>query len=92
MWDGTEDFPGLFELSELFGLEHIVTMDYDTLQNVIQPKFWYIDKWKWKVNALNAMRNAYEPKYESAIHMACNDENEYVRRTARWVEKSVGGV
>lgn len=94
-WAPIGEFPGLKELSKLISLEQIVAMDYRMLFNIFQPKFWYIDKeriWKWKVNALNAIRNAYEPKYEAAINAACKDENEEVRKTALWVKESVSKI
>lgn len=94
-WEPIEEYPGLNELSELISLEQIVTMDYDTLLNVIQPKIWYIGKdriWKWKVNALNAILNTYEPKYEVVIHAACKDKNERVRKTAHWVRESISKI
>ncbi|WP_297424035.1 epoxyqueuosine reductase [Clostridium sp.] len=86
-WEGNEEFPFLEELSQNISLEKILKMDYDFLQNVMQPKFWYIPKddvWKWKVNAINAMVNNYKEKYKESIHEACNDSHEKVREMAEW--------
>lgn len=78
-WQGTEEFPALAELSRQISLEKILKLDYDFLEQVMQPKFWYIDKqdvWKWKVNAINAMTNNYQEHYKDSIYAACNDSNE----------------
>ncbi len=91
-WASAQEFPGLAELVEGIDLEQIVRMDYAHLLSAMQPKFWYIQPdrvWKWKVNALNAMRNSYDPKYDSAIDAACDDPHEQVREMAAWVRKSV---
>ncbi|MDR1650072.1 MAG: hypothetical protein LBR71_07405, partial [Synergistaceae bacterium] len=91
-WEPVEEYPGLTELSELIGLDKIIALDYDTLLQTIQPKFWYIGKdriWKWKINALNAIRNNYDSKYDSSIELACSDDNEQVRKTALWVKQSI---
>ena len=89
-WRQTEDFPGLDELGKAISLESIVMMDYDSLTELLSSKFFYISPdriWQWKLNALNAMRNAYDEKYASAISAALNDSNEHVRRMAAWVCK-----
>lgn len=91
-WEEREEYPNLAELCSRISLTQLVTMEYDTLSAVIQPKFWYIGKdrlWKWKVNALNAMRNNYDPQYDEAIRCACDDENEHVRHMAHWVRDSL---
>lgn len=87
-WTEDEEFPLLSELCEKLSLEQIVGADYEFLKDVVQPKFWYIpqDKvWRFKTNALNAMLNAFKPKYLQSIKEACNDENENVRKMANWV-------
>ncbi|MDY2736946.1 epoxyqueuosine reductase [Intestinibacter sp.] len=89
-WTEDEDFPGLEELSEHISLEKIIEMDYEFLKDVMNPKFWYISKddvWRWKTNALNAMLNNYEPKYNKYIDMALHDENEKVREMASYVKE-----
>lgn len=86
-WQETEIFPNLEELSEKISLEKILKMDYEFLENVMQPKFWYIPKedvWKWKVNAINAIVNNYKEKYKNSIYEACNDRHEKVREMANW--------
>ncbi|MDR1617113.1 MAG: epoxyqueuosine reductase [Syntrophomonadaceae bacterium] len=92
-WIDEEEFPNLEKFGQLMSLEKIVAMDYETLENIIQPKFWYIKKenvWKWKMNALNAMLNNYKDEYSKYIDPALNDPNENVRKMAAWVkEKAV---
>lgn len=86
-WEGTEEFPGLEELSEQISLEKILKMNYDFLENVMQAKFWYIPKedvWKWKVNVINAMVNNYKEQYKNCIYEACKDSHEKVREMADW--------
>jgi len=86
-WRDTEEFPDLQELSQLISLEKILKMDYSFLEEVMQPKFWYIEKadvWKWKVNAINAMVNDYKEQYKESIYVACNDNNDKVREMAEW--------
>jgi len=86
-WQETDEFPNLQELSEQISLEKIIRMDYKFLEEVMQPKFWYIDKssvWKWKVNAINVMVNDYKEQYREHIMYACNDSNSKVREMAEW--------
>ncbi|EHJ00083.1 putative Fe-S protein [Clostridium sp. DL-VIII] len=86
-WKEEEKFPNLEELGEKISLEKILKMDYEFLENVMQPKFWYIPKddvWKWKVNAINAMVNDYKDQYKDSIYEACKDEHEKVREMAEW--------
>lgn len=87
-WNETEQFPGLNELCHHLSLSQIITADNSFLRDVVQPKLWYIPKdkvWRYKTNALNSMLNNYMPDYLSIIKMACNDENEEVRKMAKWV-------
>ena len=91
-WIETEEFPKLSELMDLINLENIIYMDYDSLQKTVASKFWYIEPdriWKWKVNALNVMKNCYKSKYDKAIETACNDSNEHVRNMAKWVKSTI---
>ncbi|WP_315065817.1 4Fe-4S double cluster binding domain-containing protein [uncultured Clostridium sp.] len=86
-WEETEEFPYLEELSKHISLEKIIKMDYEFLENVMQPKFWYIPKenvWKWKVDAINAMVNNYKEQYKESIYEACKDSHEKVREMAEW--------
>lgn len=92
-WKGEENFPDLTELSEHLSLVQIVKADYDYLQTVIQPAFWYIPVercWKFKTNALNAMLNNYSSEYLTAIEEACLDQEEAVREMAKWVLEKLG--
>jgi len=73
-------------------LEKIIEMDYNSLRDVVQPKFRYIEKdkvWKWKTNALNAMVNSHKRSYDKFIDIACNDENENVRRMGEWAKRKL---
>ena len=91
-WKETEEFPNLQELSQHISLEKILKMDYSFLEEVMQPKFWYIEKvdvWKWKVNAINAMVNDYKEQYREHILYACNDSNSKVREMAEWAIKKL---
>lgn len=86
-WNATEEFPGLAELSQHITLEKILKMDYTFLEQIMQPKFWYIEKadvWKWKTNTINAMVNEYMEQYKEYICYACNDSNSKVRDMAQW--------
>ena len=94
-WSEEEEFPELDKISGLLTLEQIVTMDEDTLLNVLQPRFWYIDVdriWLWKCNALRAMINSGDNKYIKLIKDACSDNNEKVRRMALWACKKLGDL
>jgi epoxyqueuosine reductase len=85
-WSEDKDFPGLEELSASISLEKIVTMDYAYLREMIAPKFWYIeieDLWKWKRNALAAMRNTGHKDYEAALAAALQDDDERIRNLAK---------
>ncbi len=91
-WSHDEEFPGLAELSAELSLEKIINMDYDFLRDVMQPKFWYINKenvWRWKTNALNAMLNNYNDRYRAAIEKAAADPDGRVRDMAVWVRESL---
>jgi epoxyqueuosine reductase len=91
-WKVEEDFPGLVELSAHLSLEKIVAMDYTTLRTLLPPKFWYIEErevWRWKNNALNAMRNTYHEGYKPYIKMALHDPHENVRAMAESVAQTV---
>jgi epoxyqueuosine reductase len=46
--------------------------------------------YKWKINALNAMRNNYKDDYFAYIVKARNDQNENVRTMAEWVKGIAG--
>lgn len=84
----TCEYPGLRELGERVSLTQIVAMDMDTIKELFADRFWYISEerlWKWKVNALNAMKNEYKEEYLPWIQKACDDPSEQVRTMAAWV-------
>lgn len=90
---GGEDFPGLDTLAPAMRPENIMKMSYSELEDSLVPKYWYIKSknlWKWKLNALTAMMNAYSDKYEDAIKLGLNDPNESVRDFSRNVCVKVG--
>jgi epoxyqueuosine reductase len=87
-WTEDKEYPFLSELGQRLSLEQLIEADYEFLENVVQPKLWYIPKekvWRYKTNALNAMRNAYKHEYLPIIQKACSDKNENVRNMAKWV-------
>lgn len=91
-WKDEQDFPGLSDLSERLSLAQIVKADYEYLQKVIQPVFWYIpfEKcWKFKINALNGMLNNYSSDYRTVIEEACYDKEKSVREMAKWVLEQI---
>ena len=86
-WSEEEGFPQLDKISELLSLEQILTMDQNTLLNILQPRFWYIsiDRiWLWKCNAIRAMVNSGDKKYVKCIKAACEDNNEKIKNMALW--------
>ena len=91
-WTSGELFPGLDELSKHLAYPDIILADYDWLENVLQPKLWYIPKekvWRYKTNALSAMLNDYKEEYLSIIKKACSDKYKEVREMAEWVLEQV---
>lgn len=86
----TCEYPGLDELSHKISLTQIIDMDLSTTKELLGGQFWYIAEerlWKWKVNALNAMKNEYKAEYLPWIEKAGNDPAEQVRSMATWVLK-----
>lgn len=50
-WSEEENFPEIENIKSMLSLEQILTMDENTLFEVINPRFWYISKdriWLWK--------------------------------------------
>jgi len=55
------------------------------LREKLSARLFYIGQdelWKWKVNALNAMRNNWLEIYRPTVERARHDENEQVRALA----------
>ena len=91
-WSAEHIYPGLEELSGQLSYEQIMDMDYETMQSLLPPKFWYIQPdtiWKWKCNVLNAMKNTFEDAYLPHIKRALKDSQSEVREMAAWVLESV---
>ena len=89
-WVGTEDFPGLAELSPFLTAEGILLMDETFYRQRVQPKFFYLNEhelWKWQVDALNYMDNRYQERFRSSIMNACSSEYEQVTEMARTICK-----
>jgi epoxyqueuosine reductase len=84
-WAGDEEFPGVRDRSPHLTAENILKMHDAFYRRNIQPKFFYIlpdELWKWKINALNFMRNNYRDDYRQYITEARSDESEQVREFA----------
>ncbi|MCL2335961.1 MAG: epoxyqueuosine reductase [Firmicutes bacterium] len=87
------DFPNLATIADNFSLEKIIDMDDEFYLRVMQPKFWYLgpeQKWLWKVNALNAMLNSGQEKFQPYLQKCLHDPNERVRRMAKWAGEVSG--
>lgn len=87
-WTEEDDFPGISELSPYLTPESILAIDEEFYKENIQPKFFYLspdELWKWKVNALNLMRNNYKESYRPYIIEACENENEKIRDMAQLI-------
>ena len=84
-WTEDEEFPGLAELAEGLSPEAIVSADYAWLREKVARQLFYIvpdDFWKWKANALNALRNEWSETYRPAVEQVRRDEHEPVRALA----------
>jgi epoxyqueuosine reductase len=87
-WKGGTELPGLEDVAPLLTPEGILALDEVTYREKIQPRFFYLkpeELWKWKVNALNFMRNNYQEPYKKLILEACEDENTKVRGMAELI-------
>ncbi len=85
-WKEKDEFPGVSELSPWLTPENILTMEEEFYKQNIQPKFFYLspdELWKWKVNALNFMRNNYKESFKPYITAASRDGNEKIRAMAQ---------
>lgn len=88
-----EEYPGLDELAEKISLKQIMSMDEDMMEKLLYPKFWFIRKensWIWKVNAIRAMTNAFQPEYEAYIRAEACNENDMIREMAEWSLEKLG--
>ena len=87
-WAGEKKIHSFEMLSTEFSLSKIVEADYSWLEHTLNPLLWYIPRekcWRYKTNALNAMRNSWKPEYMPAVLKACYDEEALVRQMASWV-------
>jgi len=94
-WVEEKEFPGLKDILELLTPEKIFEMDEKTFLETINPRFWYIgDKkmWLWKCNALRAMVNSKEGKYDHYITKASCDNDENIKAMADWALCKLGKV
>jgi len=90
---GAEEFPGLAALAEFLEPQRILAMSYDEIGEKFAQKFFYIGAdslWKWKVNALNVLANAWKPEYASAVRAACGDGEQNVREKAEFIARENG--
>lgn len=91
-FEETNIFPGLAELAPYLTPEKIMEMDEEFYRRDIQPKFFYIspdDLWKWKVNALNYMRNNYDEYYKPYIVKACSNADKKIQEMAEIICKEL---
>jgi epoxyqueuosine reductase len=91
-WTEEDDFPGIAELAQELTGKSIMEMNDIVYRQRVQPKFFYLspdDRWKWKVNTLNCMRNRFKEEYRPIIMKACEDENEKVRAMACAVSREL---
>ena len=91
-WTGEYEIQSLEMLAPDISLIKLIEAEYSWLEQALNPLLWYIpqDKcWRYKVNALNAMRNDWKPEYLPAVIKACQDEKAPVRQMADWVLKQI---
>lgn len=91
-WTGEKESKSLEMIAPGISLIKLIEAEYSWLEQVLNPLLWYIPKnkcWRYKTNALNAMRNSWRPEYMPAVRRACQDEKAQVRRMARWVSNLV---
>ena len=82
-----EDFPLLDQYVPLLRLENILSMDQNTYEKVLNPRFWYTGPdglWLWKCNALRSMVNSGDSAYYDTIREYRNHDDERLREVARW--------
>jgi len=63
-WCETELAPWLEEVGEQLSCEALATMDAETYQQIVHPRFWYIpaeDSERWRRNARRALQAAANP-------------------------------
>lgn len=92
-WTEEEDFPDLESIKDCCSLEQILTMDNNTFLNIIDPRFWYTGKdklWLWKCNAIRAMVNSGEDRYNQLIKDACSDKDDRIHAMAVWACEQLG--
>jgi epoxyqueuosine reductase len=87
-WEELEDGFDVAELAPRLSLEGILSLDEQFYREKVASHFFYIkpdELWKWKMNALNSMRNDYQEKFRPYILKALEDGHEKVREMARLV-------
>jgi epoxyqueuosine reductase len=92
-WEDGEEFIDLNDIAPYLSLESIWEMEAKTFLELIQPRFWYIEKdelWLWKCNALRAMANSGEKKYHGYIKDAMKHSDSNIRSMASWASKKLG--
>jgi epoxyqueuosine reductase len=81
-----EEFPGLERLLPMMPPEVIAELDYERINEIIRPKFFYIKSeslWRWRLNAINVMVNTRSPESTRVLKRLLGDPFEIVRRRAR---------
>jgi epoxyqueuosine reductase len=92
-WEEKEDFVDLSDITQYVSLESLWKMDEKTFLEVIQPRFWYIGQdglWIWKCNALRAMANNGDQKYNKYIKEAMKNSDHNIRNVALWACQKLG--
>jgi epoxyqueuosine reductase len=92
-WTGGSGFPGLAGLGDFVSAETILASTDAVLTERLAAKFWYIEPgriWKWKVNAINAMNNAWRDAYAPLIAANCRNGQPQIREMALWVARERG--
>jgi len=89
----SNEFPLLSEFGELMKPESILSMNEETYKNVFNPRFWYAgdeNLWLWKCNAIRAMVNSGDSKYNILIKNSVGSSDERISEMAKWGCEKLG--
>ena len=81
------EYPLLSEFEDFMKPENLLIMNEDTYRNVINPRFWYAGEenlWLWKCNALRAMINSGDKKYNTLIKQSVGNKDKRISAMAKW--------
>jgi epoxyqueuosine reductase len=85
---GQEDYPHLSDIAPYGEPLRILQMSYDEIAQILMPQFFYLKEpelWKFKVNALNVLANAWKEEYVEAVEAMCSDTSEQVQEKAKYI-------